>query len=100
MHIKNAAIQQNIIIKQITQSASTSRFDSMIEKQIEDSIDQPPEKKRENHDDLSRAIGYVARVRVRVSIHNFHGDFIVWGNSGQIARIDWRFDSRKGGNLI
>lgn len=72
----------------------------MIEKQSQGSIDQPPEKKRENRDDLSRAIGHVARVRVRVSIRNFQGDFIVWGNSGQIRRIDWRFDSRKGGNLI
>lgn len=72
----------------------------MIEKRIRASIDQPPQKKRENRDDLSRVIGYGARVRVRVSIQNFQGDFIVGGNCGQITGIDWRLESRKEGNLV
>lgn len=56
----------------------------MGEKQIQESIDQPPEKKSEKRSDLGKVIGRGARVRVRVSIQNFHGDFIVGAICGQI----------------
>lgn len=77
-------------------------FDLTMEKRIRASIDQPPENKRENRDDLSREIGCGARarVRVRVSIQNFQGGFIAGGDCGGITAIEWRLGSKRDENLM